>query len=236
MNTKTISAKMIKNNLIADGATIVGIADISELKFSFGFKKSEFKKYTRAISIGVRLSDEIINGITDGPTNAYAEHYRTINYELDRITSKLENKLLSMNFRAFAIPASKRYDQKKLAAKFPHKTAAILSGLGWIGKSALLISFACGPRIRLATVLTNANIKADTPQRESNCGACSRCVENCPAEAITGKLWTFGDERSRLFDAHRCNKHLELKRKEVGETICGICIAVCPYGVLEEDK
>jgi epoxyqueuosine reductase QueG len=230
MNANTISAKTIKNELKINGAAIVGIANIEEITKSFGFEEAEFKKYTRAISIGLKLPDSIIDNIEDGPTLEYAQLYREANKELDRIASNLEKKLRNLNYLALAIPASKRYDQEKLAAIFPHKTAAILSGLGWIGKSALLISFECGPRIRLVTVLTNADLEADKPQKDSNCGTCNSCVEHCPAEAITGELWTFGDERSKIFDAYKCKKYTAKMKKEVGETICGICIAICPYG------
>ncbi|NHJ46485.1 MAG: epoxyqueuosine reductase [Asgard group archaeon] len=229
MKPNPISSSELKDSLLADGASIVGIADIENLDEFFGFEESEFKKYTRAISIGVQLSDEIIDDIVDGPTLEYAQLYREANNELDRIAKHLEKNLKKLNYHALAIPASKRYNQETLAAIFPHKTAAILSGLGWIGKSALFISFDYGPRVRLVTVLTNADIEADKPQRESNCGSCNNCVEHCPAKAITGELWTFGDERSKLFDAYKCSIHTSKMKKEVGETICGICIAVCPH-------
>jgi epoxyqueuosine reductase QueG len=230
MKSKPISSSELKESILADGASIVGIADIENLEDNFEFDELELKKYARAISIGLKLPDSIIDNIEDGPTLEYAQLYRDANKELDRIATNLENKLRELNYLALAIPASKRYNHEKLAAIFPHKTAAILSGLGWIGKSALLISFECGPRVRLVTVLTNAVLEADKPQKESNCGTCNNCVEYCPAEAITGELWIFGVERSKIFDAYKCKKHTSKMKKEVGETICGICIAVCPFG------
>jgi hypothetical protein len=47
------------------------------------------KPYTRAISIAMRVDDDIINAISDGPTPEYAQHYRSVNASLDRITSRL---------------------------------------------------------------------------------------------------------------------------------------------------
>jgi len=208
-----VTTTNIKKSLKGKGAAIVGIADIKTISETFGFEEKEFRKYSRAISIGVRLSDEIINGIINGPTEAYAEQYRVMNAKLDEL-----------------IEASKRYDQKKLAARFPHKTAAILSGLGWIGRSALFISFDHGPRVRLVTVLTNAKIDADIPQKTSECEDCTNCVDACPANAITGELWTYGVARDVIFNAYKCSDYTQLQKKRVGETICGICIAVCPFG------
>ncbi|MHA1126421.1 MAG: hypothetical protein ACTSO7_02625 [Candidatus Heimdallarchaeota archaeon] len=68
MSLKTLSATAIKEALKTNGAAIVGIADIEGISETFEFEEKEFRKYSRAISIGVRLSDEIINGIINGPT------------------------------------------------------------------------------------------------------------------------------------------------------------------------
>ncbi|MHA1243043.1 MAG: 4Fe-4S double cluster binding domain-containing protein [Candidatus Heimdallarchaeota archaeon] len=230
MNMEGVTAANIKKSLKGKGAAIVGIADIKTISETFGFEEKEFRKYSRAISIGVRLSDEIINGIINGPTEAYAEQYRVMNAKLDELAKGFEKELVDKGFNALAIEASKRYDQKKLAARFPHKTAAILSGLGWIGRSALFISFDHGPRVRLVTVLTNAKIDADIPQKTSECEDCTNCIDACPANAITGELWTYGVARDVIFNAYKCSDYTQLQKKRVGETICGICIAVCPFG------
>ena len=219
----------VKEEALRIGASIVGIADLVILKEK-GFPFPIIHKYTRAISIGVHLSDNVIDELIDEPTLEYAQHYTEINNELDRIASQLENYLHKKGFEAQSIPASKRYDKEKLTAVFPHKTAAILSGIGWIGKSALLISFDYGPRIRLATILTNAPLLADNPQMKSNCGKCTECVDICPVDCISGELWEFGDSREKLFDAYKCSDQTSLQKKRVGQTICGLCIRVCPFG------
>lgn len=47
------------------------------------------------------------------------------------------------------------------------------AGLGWIGKQTLLITPEYGPRVMLATVLTDAPFKTAKPITESRCGVCS---------------------------------------------------------------
>ena len=230
MIPELITAEEIKQCLKTRGAAIAGIADTSFLKKTFGFTQKELKKYPRAVSIGVQLSDEIIDSISEGPTKEYAQHYRDKNSELDYLAEFLSERIREKGFVALPIPASKRYDLKKLAAIFPHKTAAILSSLGWIGRSALLVSHEHGPRVRFATVLTNAPLDTDEPQRTSECEDCTDCVQACPVGAITGKLWTFGMKRKELLDAKKCKEYLDIQKKRVGETICGICVSVCPYG------
>ncbi|NPE07557.1 MAG: epoxyqueuosine reductase [Asgard group archaeon] len=219
----------IKKFILSNGASIVGIGDLTVLN-DYKHDPEVPRGFSRAISMGIRLSDEIINKITKGPTKAYAELYRKTNDKLNKIATQTEKQLEKNGFKTMRIPASQRVNHQKLYGKFPHKTAAILSGLGWIGKSALLISFEHGPRVRFATILTNAPLIADKAQETSNCGSCKICVEACPAEAMTGELWFFGNPRSKIFNAHACHKHLKIQEQRVGETICGICIAVCPFG------
>ncbi|TET74270.1 MAG: epoxyqueuosine reductase [Candidatus Heimdallarchaeota archaeon] len=230
MISEFITSEEIRLCLESRDAALAGIADTSYLNETFGFSKKELKKYPRAISIGIQLSDEIIDNIREGPTEEYAEHYRDVNMKLDYLAEFLAERLREKDFLALPIPASKRYDRKKLAAEFPHKTAAILCGLGWIGKSALLISYELGPRVRFSTVLTNAPLETGDPQKTSECNNCIICVEACPANAIKGTNWTFGDKREKIFDAHKCKEYLDIQEKRVGETICGICVSVCPYG------
>jgi len=223
----------LKKFIFNNGASIVGIADLTVLN-DFEHEPEVPRGFSRAISIGIRLSDEIINKITKGPTKAYAELYRETNAKLNKIAIQTVKQLERKSFKTLRIPASQTVNHQKLFGKFPHKTAAILSGLGWIGKSALLISFEHGPRIRFATILTNAPLSADKAQETSNCGSCKTCVVTCPAEAITGELWFFGEPRNKIFNAHACNKHLKIQEQRVGETICGICVAVCPIGKNEK--
>jgi len=48
--------------------------------------------------------------------------------------------------------------KKTLRYPFSHKLAATRSGIGWIGKTDLLITSRFGPRVRLASILTAVNI------------------------------------------------------------------------------
>ncbi len=125
-------------------------------------------------------------------------------------------------------PGIQNYNE--LSNDFPHKLAATKAGLGWIGKSDLLITPQFGPRIRLATILTNAPFETAKPINEDECGKCTSCVDICPIGAIKGASWEAGIEREALVDAHSCYRN-RFTLNDHGETYrCGKCLQVCPIG------
>jgi epoxyqueuosine reductase QueG len=113
---------------------------------------------------------------------------------------------------------------------FSHKLAAHLAGLGWIGKSCLLIASEVGPRVRWTTILTDAPLEAGSPLSD-RCGDCRLCVEACSSQAFTGRPFDPQEPREARFDAHRCEEYRNHLRDEVtGVRTCGMCVYICPYG------
>ena len=186
-----------------------------------------------AVSVGVYLSDAIIDQISDKPTYTYFHHYRTVNALIDQITLRGMLLIQEQGFKALAVPASQTVNDAGdcYSAIFPHKTAAVGAGLGWIGKNGLFISESHGPRVRLGTILTNMELEVKVQSTISGCGECRRCVESCPAMALTGNCWHEGCAREHVVDAKACSGYMNTKFKHIGRgSVCGICIRVCPYG------
>ncbi len=194
----------------------------------------KLKHLESGISIAVRLSDEVISHIEKEPTHTYFHHYRTINSFIDQAALKITMKLQAWGYLAFPIPASQSInDTKERSYKgiLSHKMVATLSGLGWIGKSDLLITEEFGPRIRLGSILTNMKLEYDAPTTHSKCKSCNICVSSCPAFAIKGENWVIGRTREELYDAKACSKHMSNHYDHIGRgSVCGICIKVCPKG------
>ena len=68
------------------------------------------------------------------------------------------------------------------------KHAAVRAGLGSMGKNSLLINERFGNRLRLGGILTTADLPAGTPLETSLCYEnCTKCVRNCPVQALDGK-------------------------------------------------
>ncbi|MCX7843748.1 MAG: epoxyqueuosine reductase [Clostridia bacterium] len=199
-----------------------------------GAKLSEdLKALPYAITIGVRLSGFIIGQIEDKPTFTYFHHYRSVNALIDQITLKALLLIEQNGYRAFAVPASQTVNdmEDKYSGVFPHKTAAVMAGLGWVGKNGLFISKDYGPRVRLGTILTDMELPAENKIIASKCGECKICIQSCPAMALTGNCWNEGCDRSSVLDAKACSDYMNAKFKHIGRgSVCGICVKVCPYG------
>lgn len=66
-----------------------------------------------------------------------------------------------------------------------YKRLALLAGFGCYGKNTLIINPVYGPWIRLAAVLTDAELEADEPFKGDLCKDCEDCVKACPVGALT---------------------------------------------------
>ena len=95
--------------------------------------------------------------------------------------------------------------------------AATSAGIGWVGKNGLLISPEHGPRLSLATVLTDAPLAADAPVEASRCGACTLCRDHCPSGAITGAEWSRGNPFVELVRLGECRGHKAAGRQDGGQ-------------------
>jgi epoxyqueuosine reductase len=216
----------IRESLLEKGACLVGYADVSNLSYEAlaGLKN--------AVSIAVALTPSIICYISNGPTTKYYQEYNRANNLLTDLCGHAVEILIAQGYKAVALkPTVKQVDLNNIDANLPHKTAATKAALGWIGKSALLITKRYGAAIRLATVLTDAELDMADPVEQSMCGDCRQCVDHCPAKAIKGKNWQLGCSRDSIFDAFACCETATKLSKKIGiqSTICGICINVCPW-------
>lgn len=212
---------LLQELAIAQGAELFGVCSIEKEAERFHKdirERARSLKY--AISIGIPLSREVFDTITNGPNDIYKTHYRQANIILDNISFFLAKHIERRNYRAIPIAASFTVDEKMQTGHLSHKWIAELAGLGWRGRNNLLVTKKYGSAVRLTTVLTDMPFTTNTPA-QFGCGECFDCIEECPAQAL--------GEGPREYNFDRCYAQiLEYSRRDnFGLMICGHCIKAC---------
>ncbi len=107
---------------------------------------------------------------------------------------------------------------------------AAQAGIGWHGKSTMLIDERLGTWFFLAEIFTTLELPPDEPVPD-RCGTCNRCISACPTGAITS---------AHRLDARRCISYLTIELKTsipvelralMGNRIfgCDDCLEACPW-------
>ncbi len=233
MNTSLVSsAEALFDAVRGWGGDLAAVADTTRLAGIETDPADLLAGYPRAVSLGVRLADGIMDPITDRPSPLYARHYQNVNALLDHIAARVSGLLQSWGGRALPIPASHILCEERFQASLSHKAAALQAGLGWQGKSLLLVTPQYGPRVRLVTVLTDLDLPAGRPL-QNRCAECTVCTEACPAGAILNASTDLHyATRREAVDLEACVRQLRRNErlKHIPPYICGVCVAVCPWG------
>ena len=216
-------------------ADYFGVADLSSSHtFILAQGGERVARYPRAVTIGMVLQDSLVDLLPEEDSAAailYRHNsYDVVNLVLDQIALRVANVLRRAGFDAFPIPASKRTDDDHICGIFSQKLAAHLAGLGWIGKSCLLVTPEHGPRVRWVTVLTDAPLHPTGSPMEQQCGECTACVDICPQHAFTGRVFCEDEPREARFDAAACDRYFKELEKSRGVAVCGLCLYICPHG------
>lgn len=123
------------------------------------------------------------------------------------------------------------------SAPLLERATARRAGLGWVGRSAMLIHPRRGTYTLLCELLIDLPLYEEVEPIRNHCGRCRACVDACPTGAIRG---------DGSIDAKKCISYLtiELKgsiprefRAPIGEQMfgCDICQAVCPWNRFADD-
>ena len=112
------------------------------------------------------------------------------------------------------------------------RTWAQRSGLGWIGKNGNLINVKQGSYFFIATLIVDVELEYDDNFAKDYCGTCTRCIDNCPTDAILP---------DKVVDGSKCISYftIELKEALIPANMkgkfdnwlfgCDVCQDVCPW-------
>lgn len=214
------------------GADIVIFVDITRLPVN------QTKGYPVAVLLGKTLSTGYLNMILKAPNyvqdmknnnQMHEDEFHNTELKTDCLADFVSGYLESAGYRAYSqsennLLATGGYNTVKYSTTLPHKTIALIAGMGWIGKHDLLVTPDYGSAISMCTVLTNAPLLADRHLVvSSRCGECTVCFEICPVNAIKGTAWKAGVDRDEIVDVKSCSTCLK-------------CMAYCPWTRLYAQK
>lgn len=212
----------VKENVLAWGANFVGIASIdafsdyeSQNRPTFNFNIGTPKT---VIVIGIHMVDPSLD-LWLHP-EAWAQDLRPSRSFADEI-------LRGIAYRC-SLVLEREYNYKTKPATYEPglflKEAAVLAGLGIIGRNNLLVTQQFGPRVRLRAIISEAPLESDPRPDWDPCRDCpGPCLTHCPVNALTPKY-----TRDKCLDY--CLKTLRTipDISSAAQLWCEECVLACP--------
>ena len=158
----------------------------------------------------------------------YTNLFFVLNGMLNSMAYTVSRYLESQGYRSLPIPAAYPRVNKEICGILSHRHAAVQAGLGEIALNNMLTTPQFGSRVRLVSIVTEAELEPDRPfaeglclQKRSECNLA--CVKNCPVQAIS---------MEGVIDKAKCLHYQEqIMPWSAAELRCGVCVASCPVGV-----
>ena len=106
------------------------------------------------------------------------------------------------------------------------------TGLGWVGKNGNLINKQSGSFFFIATLIVDLDLMYDDAFAKDYCGTCTKCIDNCPTDAILA---------DKVIDGSKCISYftIELKDALIPDNMkgkfdnwmfgCDVCQDICPW-------
>ena len=185
---------LLRDELLCHGADLVSVGDLSSLPADV----------REGLPMGVCVA--VIYPKEQLANNDNYDCDKALRDRLDGLVSLGADLLQALGYQAVA-KTKAQVSRTKIShhvTLLPHKTVAVLSGLGWVGKSKLLVHEQYGSMLRLSSILTDAPLQCAKPM-QSRCGNCTACATACPAQG----------------DITKCRSTVDV--------VCSKCIEACPY-------
>jgi epoxyqueuosine reductase len=211
---KSDKAEELKSFVRGLGLDLVGIADLHSLKgMHLGIPSDAapfLSHYHCAIVMGAQLGKL-------GKSASGTE----VSLFLERVAMAVVDRLERKGRRVLTVHTEDEFDPVNRLGLMSLKMLAKAAGLGWQGRSLLIVSPLYGPIHRWIGVLTDMKMRGDTAI-PNQCGDCTLCVEKCPVGALNPV--EFDDHpacREDVLDIKLCK----------GDDGCAVCLTVCPWAV-----
>jgi epoxyqueuosine reductase QueG len=222
----------VKEVAVRSGASLVGVVSTNAIDafpaVHVGWTIQEYTKKTSEVMpearsivvMGYHVWDDMLElAIRKGDVWIYPGYL-----QLDVLTLEVNHYLQRRGYKA------------AYARSISHKRLAQLAGFGNYGKNALIVNPVFGPWIRIAAVLTNAELITDNPFEQDLCQDCDNCIKACPVGALTP--YKVDDQRCMLGvhltkgdpNYYEVWKKYEPSLTKNSHLMCTECQKACKYG------
>ena len=217
-----MDSEAIRDHAVSCGFDLVGFVDPAQAGVS-----PEVMWGNTMIVLGYATPDDTLDACFRAEYNGVRKWSKWIYEVLRARASQLCTRLMDQGFRAIATMNGDLVDLKK---------AAVLAGLGTLGKNNLLVTETFGPRVRLIAVCTDARLAFDRRRDLDPCWDCNLCLASCPLGALTEG----GFDRDQCvggrggFDQPKevleKQKTVEKRLTDMAFIQCIECMVCCPVG------
>jgi epoxyqueuosine reductase QueG len=222
----------IKDMVLKFGADVCGIANINRFgEAPPGFHPQDIYPSCRSVIVfGLALPKGLLSV---DPRIIYG-HFNDSSFpEVDAIAYKTAKEVERL-YQGCAIPIPsdgpyEYWDMERLEGRgiLSMKHAAVLAGLGALGKSTMLLNEKYGNLLGLGAVLTELDLASDSLAENICLKGCNLCLKNCPTQALDG---VSTNQKS-------CRPHAYGKNARGFEVVnCNKCRSVCPMRFGKHNK
>jgi len=215
--------EQIKGIILNKGADICGIANIDRFSNTpVGFHPTDIYKACKSVIV---FAKQLPKGLAYVNPRIIYKHANELNVsDVDRITYEASIEIEQLDCIAVPLPCDGPYeywetDNLKGKALLSMRHAAVLAGLGSLGKNTLFINKHYGNFLTLGAILTDLDLKSDPLSEELCIENCRLCLDNCPTKALDGKT-----ANQKLCRPHTYITH----EKGFTMTNCNKCRTICP--------
>lgn len=220
--------EIIKQIIAKLGADVCGIAEAERFEDApAGFHPTDIYKDCKSVIVFAKNMPRGLAYVS--PRIVYNKATDMNLAELDRVSYLASIEIEKLGGIAVPLPSDSPYeywddDKTEGRGLLSMRHAAVLAGIGSMGKNNLIINQKYGNMINIGAVLTNLNLESDPLSEELCISGCRLCLDSCPQKALNGV--TVSQKLCRAF-TYSSNK------RGFGVCNCNKCRIVCPraFGV-----
>lgn len=213
----------IKKAIEKLGADICGIANVDRFENApSGFHPTDIYKNCKSVIVFAKCMPKGLAYVN--PRILYTKATDINLNELDRISYLASIEIESFGGLAVSLPSDSPYDywdsinmEGKGLLSMRH--AAVLAGMGSMGKNNLVINEKYGNMINIGALLTNLDLQSDPSTKDLCIIGCQLCIDSCPQKALNGL--TVNQKLCRKFTYSN-------NERGFGVCNCNKCRVICP--------